>query len=553
MRFRCFVLVVLAGIVAPVALGSWRADSALLAAAKTGDPETFARALAAGADPNSTDFNGCTALFWAAAGGRADLLGQLLQLQADVNRPCEDGDTPLWTAARNGHVGAVTRLLESGAWAAVDEPEFRERVGAIAARGFARTAGVLTSAYASGNTAKPQYPDFVTQKGRTALMQAASNGQASRVEALLASGASVNAVAPDKENPVTLAARAGHRDVLEILLGRSPKPVTVLPAFRAAAGRKDLEEVLEPFVRAGDKIVQLAESGDTTATLNAASATGTVDWLDRNGHTPLYGAAARGHIETVGALLEAGADLTLAVNQDAVRAAQENGQAQVASYLTTRVELANNRLPLIKILPSVRDYETLWRLRPGWRAMMDAMDAELAPHASRPEVPIKAAADRAHASLAALRDQADRLWKPSQPVSRSYLADLAATLWAVHQAGSAAEPAVLLNSVADDLDAKLEHCRKTNTGLGGKVHLRVRTMKGASEVKNWRVFYLPKIFEDQTGGEPFPAYSSPTEFPLSPGRYVVWAKNPATGVQGERSIVRLGGGRTAEELQIPVP
>lgn len=527
-------------------------------AAKAGEPEAFAQALTAGASPNASDFRGCTAVFWVSSAGRADLLNALLERHGDVNRACEDGATPLWSAASNGHIAALTRLLESGARAMVEEPEFRRRVAVIQSRGFSRTAALLDTAYAAGKTAfekalkRPLYPDFVTHKGFTALMEAAGRGDAERVRTLLAMGASVNATAPGDHNPLTVAVRTGQTGVLRILLAAAPYPSTALAASRAASGQQETLDLLRPAIRAGDRVVRLAENGETSALLQAMFPGGS-NWVDAAGRTPLLAAASRGRLTTVQTLVEAGADLTLPANQNAVQAARENEHPEVVRYLQVRVDLAANRVPLEKVLPSLRDFDTLWRLRPGWRAIMNAMEAELAPWRSRPEPAVKEAAERASRALSDLRSQAERFWKPSQPVSQSYLADMAATLWALHGARNSPEPAAVLDSAADDLTVRLQYCRTTNTGLGGKVQLRVHTMKGGAEVKNWRVFYLPKIFEDQSAGEPFPTYSSPTEFPLSPGRYLIWAKNPATGAEGERSVVRLGGGRSLEELQIPLP
>lgn len=558
MRLLRILLMALPGLAVPAQAG-WRADAALLRAAKAGDPEAFAQALTAGASPNASDFRACTAVFWVSSAGRADLLKALLERHADVNRECEDGGAPLWSAASNGHLAALTRLLESGARAMVEEPEFHRRVAGIQARGFSRTAALLDSAYAAGKTAyektlkRPLYPDFVTHKGFTALMEAAGRGDAERVRTLLAMGASVNATAPGDHNPLTVAVRTGQTGILRILLEAAPYPSTALAASRAASGQQEALELLRPAVRAGDRVVRLAENGETSALLQAMFP-GSANWADAGGRTPLVAAAARGRLATVQALVEAGADLTLPANQDAVRVARENEHAEVVRYLQVRVDLAANRVPLEKVLPSVRDFETLWRLRPGWRAIMNAMGAELALWRSRPEpAPVQEAAAHASRVLADLRSQAEHFWKPSQPVSPSYLADMAATLWALHGARNSPEPAAALESAAGDLTVRLQYCRATNTGLGGKVQLRVHTMKGGAEVKNWRVFYLPKIFEDQGAGEPFPTYSSPTEFPLSPGRYLIWAKNPATGAEGERSVVRLGGGRSVEELQIPLP
>jgi hypothetical protein len=311
--------------------------------------------------------------------------------------------------------------------------------------------------------------------------------------------------------------------------------------------------LLEPAVRAGDRIVDLARQGATAEVVRIAARTGTMDWVDKTGETPLGAAAAAGHLPTVEAILEGDIDLQAASTRRALAAAEKNGHAPVVALLRKRIDLAANRVPLTAVLPEIRDFRSLWRLRPGWRALLAAVDAELQPYKSHAGERERQAARRALAAATGLRGQAERFWRPSNPVPRSYLSSLAADLWALRTVDSATDLAGLLNSVADDLEEKLAHCRSSGDGLGGKVQLLVRTMRGAEEARNWRVFYLPKMMEGLAEGEPFPVYSSPTAFSLSPGRYLIWAKNPANGVVSEQSVVRLGGGRTSESVQIPVP
>ena len=51
----------------------------------------------------------------------------------------------------------------------------------------------------------------------------------------------------------------------------------------------------------------------------------------------------------------------------------------------------------------------------------------------------------------------------------------------------------------------------------------------------------------------FPQLSSPTNETLVPGRYVMWARDPATARLGERTVVKVGEGKKELLLDLPVP
>lgn len=108
--------------------------------------------------------------------------------------------------------------------------------------------------------------------------------------------------------------------------------------------------------------------------------------------------------------------------------------------------------------------------------------------------------------------------------------------------------------VASELEAKVEHCRLLKVGMGGSVLLKINTRTAAGPVGNWQVVYLLKIYESVKGAAPtnFPRLSTPTEAPIEPGRYWVWARDPSTGRTSERVLVRAAG--TKELLvDLPVP
>jgi hypothetical protein len=112
--------------------------------------------------------------------------------------------------------------------------------------------------------------------------------------------------------------------------------------------------------------------------------------------------------------------------------------------------------------------------------------------------------------------------------------------------------ASVLADVADELDAKVEHCRRLGIGMGGSVEVSVSTRQGGVAVGSWQVFYLLKIYEHVKDGSAntFPRLSTPTEARLDPGRYWLWARDAATGRTSPRALVRIAG---QARLQVDLP
>ena len=150
--------------------------------------------------------------------------------------------------------------------------------------------------------------------------------------------------------------------------------------------------------------------------------------------------------------------------------------------------------------------------------------------------PVRTAQQRANAALSRLQALSTK-WPAESP--NDYRDNLARNLEALEAAlkiGDAENLAAVVEAVAEDLEIKLEHCVKSGGRLGGSVIVRVRTLQGGAETKSWQVFYMPKILEAAGNASPdiFPQLSSPTEETLVPGRYVMWARDPATARLGER-------------------
>ena len=81
------------------------ADASLIDAARKGDTETVRALLDSGADPNSANKGGLTALIAAAQPGHADTVSVLLQAGANPDVANKGGITPLYAAGPQGAHG----------------------------------------------------------------------------------------------------------------------------------------------------------------------------------------------------------------------------------------------------------------------------------------------------------------------------------------------------------------------------------------------------------------------------------------------------------------
>ncbi len=236
-----------------------------------------------------------TAIIDAVKNGDQAQFQSLLKQKADVNAAEPDGTTALHYAAHNGDLATVDALLKAGAKATAANRYGVTPLAEAMVKGNAVMVEKLLKAGADPNT-------LTTPEGETVLMTAARAGNAAAVKVLLDHGANVNA----RENymgqtALMWAAAEGHPDVIKLLLAKN-----------------------------ADMTVR---SFDRDTTLPKLTAGSPVAPINRGGLTALLFAARQGEIESIKAMLDAGAD----INQVDV----DKNNALNLAILNTHYDLAN--------------------------------------------------------------------------------------------------------------------------------------------------------------------------------------------------------------------
>jgi ankyrin repeat protein len=222
--------------------------------------------LGKGANPGAVTGTGMTPLALACEAGNADLVRLLLKARADPNQTLRNGETPLMMAARTGSVPVLKLLLARGA-----KIEAREKL-----------------------------------RGTTALMWAAANSNAEAVRLLVAKGADISArsatIPPGRKPYLADSGRARLQEFIE-RRGQGGTVVEVDAPDAKSPNDSDARAVAHRRLE--------AEIAETQRVLSKFPAPEPTPQSDRQwgGLTPLLFATREGDLETVKALLEAGADI----------------------------------------------------------------------------------------------------------------------------------------------------------------------------------------------------------------------------------------------------
>ena len=273
--------------------------TALIEAVKSGDRAAVVTMLQKGVDVNSTAADGTTALHWAAYRNDVDTATLLVKANANVKVANRYGVTPMHLAATNGNARMIAVLIDAGA---------------------------------DANEALPQ--------GETALMTAARSGSVAAVKLLLGRGANVNARERWRgQTALMWAAAEGHAEVVRLLV-TAGADLHARSSGAMGATRPQVSEVITAAARgAAPQARPPAESGappaSAAAPAPAAAARPAATVLN---FTPLLFAVRAGQLETVRALLDAGANVNDKVSDgtSALVLAIINAHYELAAFLAQR-------------------------------------------------------------------------------------------------------------------------------------------------------------------------------------------------------------------------
>jgi ankyrin repeat protein len=340
----------------------------LLVAAGHDDVAQVRQLLKTGANPNVRNKLDTTPLLEAAFHSNPEIIKALLDAGADPNAAGADGQTPLMLVARGTSVVAAKMLLDKGAsakaaesqrqqtalmWAAANSQGPMTRL--LVERGAdldAKTAtDLMTPLVSAEPRAQPRSPG-----GMTALMFASREGCLDCVEAMVQKGASIDLPDPEGVTPLLWAIWNTRFDVAKYLIehganvnrwdwwGRTPLYLAVDYVTLPHGGRPDqpsLDQTL-PI----DIVRLLLEKGadpnpqlKMTAPLRATGNDRGLDPMLSPGTTPLVRAAKAMDVESMKALLDRGADITLTNSRGMTATLAASGMgstdADTRGYFTT--------------------------------------------------------------------------------------------------------------------------------------------------------------------------------------------------------------------------
>ena len=325
----------------------------LLDAAKNGDAEAVRALLQKKVDVNAAEGDGTTALHWASYRDDLESVDLLIRAGARVNAATDLGVTPLWNASVNASEPMVRRLLQAGAdpnaallagetpvmaAARSGSPALVEllaakgaNVNAHGARGqtalmwavaqhhadvvkalvahradVRARSDVWTEVMAVPPHGHLDYNRAIPHGGDTALMFAARVGDLASARLLIAAGANVDDADAWGVSATTLAAHAGHRDLVELLLDHGASAVAARAGFsalHAAIMRRD-ERMVSALLAHGASVNAPLESWTPTR----RSSKDFHFSPELVGATPLWLAARFGGPDVMRLLLEHGAD-----------------------------------------------------------------------------------------------------------------------------------------------------------------------------------------------------------------------------------------------------
>jgi ankyrin repeat protein len=249
----------------PAVILSAAGPSDVADAVMRGDQATVEKLVEQHADVNAPQADGATALHWAVFRSDKAMVDLLLRAGANPKAPNRDGATPLWLASVNGDAAIIAALLKAGADPNEQLPLGRTPLMVASRTGNVDAIKVLLDHGANVNAKE-------TLRGTTALMWAADEGHAAAIQLLVQHGADIKA----QSNP----AERGRGPAL----GKSNDPRKQVAALGVA-------------LAAGIPTPQLGALGTTSLIPKVPEKRGSA----RGGATPAVGAAGFDQVDDAAA------------------------------------------------------------------------------------------------------------------------------------------------------------------------------------------------------------------------------------------------------------
>ncbi len=277
------------------------------------DKQTYELIIEQGANLNTEDEEGNTALILAAENNQFPLVRALLKSGCTVNSQGKEGKSALHWVAQSGYIDLVLKLIE--AEAGLDVPDNEGNTALIIAAQNKHQVVVKELISHGADVNKPN------KSGRTALHWVAYEGVLPTVKLLLKHGAKTNLTDSSGDTPLTLAACRFHGETIKALVecgadvqvaGKDGKTAMFYVA------QKGLSEEARLLLGAGadpdgDKhsstaLMQAAKNGHLSIVEMLVDAKADVNKADHTCRTALHWATVGGHLEIANILLEYGTD-----------------------------------------------------------------------------------------------------------------------------------------------------------------------------------------------------------------------------------------------------
>uniref|UniRef100_A0A1I8G338 Cleavage and polyadenylation specificity factor subunit 4 n=3 Tax=Macrostomum lignano TaxID=282301 RepID=A0A1I8G338_9PLAT len=230
---------------------SGRSPAWISLAAINGNVLKLEQLLQRGADPDSKDATGRSAIHWASERGQEGAVRLLINWMAQVDLQDNDGQSPLHLAAWHDHSIIVELLTEAHADVNIKRTFGASALHIAAGKGFEKVVKLLLSSRADSNSKRVDHvtplllaaqkgytillramlskanadPNLSDNRGVTPLCAAAYSGSSDSIAELVLAGADPKALLHDeKESVLHAAACAGREEVIQQLLKEGCDP-----------------------------------------------------------------------------------------------------------------------------------------------------------------------------------------------------------------------------------------------------------------------------------------------------------------------------------------